>query len=493
MKKLIIVDDDFLVRKYIGQVIDWAAQGFSIAGEASDGADALELVERERPDLIITDVCMPVLDGIGLIRTLSERRSRAHILVLSSHADFDYVREAMKLGCDDYLLKDKLTPANILAFIAEHFSGEESSAQEEAVDSAELVKIGREKLLADFLAGLATGRIAPERLADAAVRAGLPAAKLVAGELVILRGWAARRESFTGEDYEAFIQVLGELGDSAFSALAGAAGRFFPIDAERGAWGALVLFTSPVSLGAAQQQLATLASRLTGLVRRYIDLGAVVVTASARPTLAEFAPSYQACVAASESTFYLAEGCYTARDLPQLTTVVAEPLPLAQLADYVREHRPTATTRAELLRRARVSDELYTVLTRAESYADFAQRIADYLAGVQGREGVHPAIAQALAIVDVHYGEPLTQAEVAAACHLNPTYFSTLFNRTMGQGFREYLARRRIEAVKGALASSTERIKDIASAAGFADYPNFCRLFHQLTGCSPQEYRAQQS
>lgn len=86
MKKLIIVDDDFLVRKYIGQVIDWAAQGFSIAGEASDGADALELVERERPDLIITDVCMPVLDGIGLIRTLSERRSRAHILVLSSHA-----------------------------------------------------------------------------------------------------------------------------------------------------------------------------------------------------------------------------------------------------------------------------------------------------------------------------------------------------------------------------------------------------------------------
>lgn len=293
----------------------------------------------------------------------------------------------MKLGCDDYLLKDKLTPANILAFIAEHFSGEESSAQEEAVDSAELVKIGREKLLADFLAGLATGRIAPERLADAAVRAGLPAAKLVAGELVILRGWAARRES----------------------------------------------------------------------------------------------------------TFYLAEGCYTARDLPQLTTVVAEPLPLAQLADYVREHRPTATTRAELLRRARVSDELYTVLTRAESYADFAQRIAYYLAGVQGREGVHPAIAQALAIIDVHYGEPLTQADVAVACHLNPTYFSTLFNRTMGQGFREYLARRRIEAVKEALASSTERIKDIASAAGFTDYPNFCRLFHQLTGCSPQEYRAQSS
>lgn len=99
----------------------------------------------------------------------------------------------------------------------------------------------------------------------------------------------------------------------------------------------------------------------------------------------------------------------------------------------------------------------------------------------------------ALALIEARYRENLTQAEVAAAVHLNPAYFSTLFKKNMGKGFREYLAECRITAVKQRLCGSTERIKDIAAAEGFDDYPYFCRLFKNLVGQTPQEYRLSQN
>ena len=68
MYKVIIADDDFLVRTYLKQMIDWKANGFTIVGDAKNGREALRLIEQEKPALIITDICMPVLDGIGLIR-----------------------------------------------------------------------------------------------------------------------------------------------------------------------------------------------------------------------------------------------------------------------------------------------------------------------------------------------------------------------------------------------------------------------------------------
>lgn len=105
MYKVIIADDDFLVRTYLKQMIPWQKNGFVIAGDAKNGQEALGLIEKEHPALIITDVCMPVLDGIGLIRAMRARQLAGHILVLSSHDDFAYVHEAMKLGIDDYLLK----------------------------------------------------------------------------------------------------------------------------------------------------------------------------------------------------------------------------------------------------------------------------------------------------------------------------------------------------------------------------------------------------
>lgn len=105
MLKVLIVDDEAVVRRGIVLGVDWAALGCVVVGEAANGEEGLAAAEREEPDLIITDVRMPRMDGIEMMRRLRERGSAAHVVVLTAYNDFDYARSALRCGAADYLLK----------------------------------------------------------------------------------------------------------------------------------------------------------------------------------------------------------------------------------------------------------------------------------------------------------------------------------------------------------------------------------------------------
>ena len=105
MLKVLIVDDEALVRRGIVLGVDWSARGCVVVGEAANGEEGLAAVERYRPNLIITDVRMPRMDGIEMLNRLREQGCRAHVIVLTAHSDFSYARSALQLGADDYLLK----------------------------------------------------------------------------------------------------------------------------------------------------------------------------------------------------------------------------------------------------------------------------------------------------------------------------------------------------------------------------------------------------
>ncbi|MGN1031218.1 MAG: response regulator, partial [Butyricicoccaceae bacterium] len=119
MIKILLVDDDFLVRTFLSRLTDWESHGYTLVGAAQDGEEALRMVEEYHPDIIITDVSMPVMDGIELIRRLRKGGNAARIVALSCHDDFDYVKEAMKLGADEYVLKNLLTEERLLALLSE--------------------------------------------------------------------------------------------------------------------------------------------------------------------------------------------------------------------------------------------------------------------------------------------------------------------------------------------------------------------------------------
>jgi two-component system response regulator YesN len=112
--RILIVDDETLIRQGIMHYINWEQEGFLIVGEASNGQEALELIEVTNPHIIITDIVMPIMDGEELTRIVKERYPHIEIIILSSFGEFDYVRSTFQSGVVDYILKPKLDAKGLL-------------------------------------------------------------------------------------------------------------------------------------------------------------------------------------------------------------------------------------------------------------------------------------------------------------------------------------------------------------------------------------------
>ncbi len=105
MIRVLMVDDEPLVRHGVAAGMDWASLGCEVVGEAQSGEEGLALARRLKPDLIITDIRMPKMDGITMMNMLREEGCAARCIVLTAHSDFEYARGALLFGADDYLLK----------------------------------------------------------------------------------------------------------------------------------------------------------------------------------------------------------------------------------------------------------------------------------------------------------------------------------------------------------------------------------------------------
>lgn len=105
MYKLLVADDERLVRRGIVSETDWTALGFEQVLEASDGQEAFSLVKTQRPDLVISDIRMPKMSGIEMLRAMRQEHMETPVIFLTAYSDFEYAREALKLYAFDYLLK----------------------------------------------------------------------------------------------------------------------------------------------------------------------------------------------------------------------------------------------------------------------------------------------------------------------------------------------------------------------------------------------------
>ena len=105
MLKVLVVEDEEMIRKGIVLAVDWAALDCVVVGEAANGAEALEAVDRLNPSLIITDLKMPQMDGLEMLRRLRERGNNVYVIILTAYDSFTYAQSALRLGAVDFLLK----------------------------------------------------------------------------------------------------------------------------------------------------------------------------------------------------------------------------------------------------------------------------------------------------------------------------------------------------------------------------------------------------
>src|SRR5919108_2844755 len=103
--KVFFVEDEIITREGIRDNVDWQASGFEFCGEATDGEIALPLLRAAQPDVLITDIKMPFMDGLKLSKIVRERMPQTKIVILSGHDEFEYAQQAIQLGVTEYLLK----------------------------------------------------------------------------------------------------------------------------------------------------------------------------------------------------------------------------------------------------------------------------------------------------------------------------------------------------------------------------------------------------
>ena len=116
MLKVFLVEDEIVMREGIKNNINWTEEGFEFAGEASDGELAYPLIQKTRPDILITDIKMPFMDGLELSRLIKQEMPDIRIIILSGYDEFEYAKEAINIGITDYLVKP-VSGAQLLAAV----------------------------------------------------------------------------------------------------------------------------------------------------------------------------------------------------------------------------------------------------------------------------------------------------------------------------------------------------------------------------------------
>ncbi|MDO4175179.1 MAG: response regulator [Eubacteriales bacterium] len=488
MKRIILADDDFLVRSYLAQLIDWEANGYTLAGVAQDGAQALELAEQLQPDVVIADIDMPVLDGIALLHKLKERGHPAKIVMLSCHDDFEYVKEAMRTGADEYLLKDAVTPEKLLQTL------QELTPVDTAEEPKTLTAEQERKQLLQLLEGtiLSCASIAP----DAVI-----AVRLTEYEETIAYQPAEQREKF----YRSFLQTCEDVGQNL------AAVRC--VHVRGGLFAVLCAFRAGMSRQAQQLVLRETAAALVQEADRHFAAAVKLGVSDIAEHSTETSVCWNDAKNALEHMFYQPGSIFYAWQCGRM----GDMLPRAaeeflKAAENLTAHRDSAATKRmlgaaleafarEQTRESLVAGWLHSadhklgIETRPmpRRFSALREMVQVYLAAceemlpdtAQYSEGV----ANTIRYIQEHFRENITLTDAANAVHLTTTYLSYVFHKETDITFSEYLQSCRINHAKQLLERTDERVGDVGALVGYNDNRHFSKVFKKATGMTPQEYR----
>lgn len=506
---VIIVDDEPIIRLGLRQLIDWETSGFRLAGEAADGAEALDLLANRQVDLLVTDIRMPRMDGLELIRRVRAMREDVGIVVLSCLDDYAFVREAMRLGAADYILKPTMEPEQLLDILRalaarlqeERQKNERIREMDEALQATRSYRLqaqvqqvlergtfipeleeewfGGDRQLYSMLLWLPPGAASPPGLAE---QPDLAAAVRLQDQLHWLL--IPCRRGLSAKDWVADAAAK---GNRLLATL--------PADTEA------VLFPAPPMDGLADfsariaAHRGQFAGRFYGGTRErlYMTQGEhqpekePVWPIEARNGLLRAIAGRNEQAMMHNMLMMIGELGQLRADPERLMTFLLETVGLC--LGYARDN---GYGDLEKLEREYLSMERIAAFSLFEDVArwlrSFVRQLAAGRGGLGNLASRHPFVIKAYQYIRQHYAENIGTADIAGHVKLSRSYLSDLYSKETGETLTETITRVRIEESCRLLEESELKIYEIAEAVGFADGKSFARAFKRLVGCSPKEY-----
>lgn len=533
MFKVLLVDDEPLIRRGLKEKLDWNSLGFEIAGEASNGLQALELVKKINPDIILTDMKMPVMDGIKLLQAIKAADSRIKVIVISAYSSFQYTQTAVKCGAFDYILKpidsDELTEVLARARLAIESEISSSSPEHPSDFGDSLLPEVKERFLNSFIS---SGIINRENL-----------------ELSL----SNREFSSDIKQYLCLVVMIPELTEivkeifeddytKAFICLTNLIQNFshqgnFSITAFRNP---MYVHNFYVILGVGGQPVSTaeVIEDLKNKLESFLQRSVVIGVGSTCMHIYEIGSSFVHALDALSYRSMINESCiifsedlkrqnfslihYSSENenafLTSLEICNYEEMEhnLNQLFQCIRGLKEVSFRQIyklfsellflcdRVLRKYEISlEQVFSEnitsidyiackgsLSQLENW--FSDIVINIMHSISDRKSSNMGkiIDEIKDYIDTHYFEDLSLNDMSQNFFINKSYLSELFKKRIGQTFLGYLTSVRMnKAVELLSANTTYKVYEIARLVGYEDGKYFSKLFRNFKGITPDEFK----
>jgi two-component system response regulator YesN len=520
--KVFLVEDETITREGIRDYVDWGASGFVFCGEAPDGEVALPLIEEAKPDVLITDIKMPFMDGLQLSKVVHEFMPWIKVIILSGHDEFEYAQSAIKLGVTDYLLKpvsadDLHKVLRELAVVLDREKQEREKLKELQESIENNLYLNRER----FLVKLVTGGVSAAEAIEQSHQLGLD---IVARYYLVVFFTIQLCDEVYPEDYQEYQRVERII----FEWVRSTPNVFLARkDLEE-----FILLLK----GDHEEQLVKEGEFLAGLLKEAVEkqlrCSLVFEMGSSQDRLGDLHHSFTEAFIKGKGRLRkaLSTGLPENFNLDDLL-----PLERGSIENYLRfgliqdfdgffednlQSICTAALNSDIIKHFLFVDILLTArqflsnLGVGEDWSGMDMNEIERMLGekrsseqVKGDlrrifEAViecrnHCAsyereltLSRAMAYIERHIADPeLRMSEVAQRFNVSTSYFSTIFHQESGETFTEHLSRLRIDKAKTLLRTTNLKMAEIAARCGFNDPHYFSTTFKRKTGITPMAFR----
>ncbi|MCY9695290.1 response regulator [Paenibacillus alginolyticus] len=528
MYSLLIAEDEGWMRELLVGASYWEQCGITQIWGAKNGQEALEILESEKIDFLLSDIRMPVMDGLELLAKVKEVSPETEVVMLSGFDEFNYVRTAMRLGAYDYLLKPIRDEELMQLFYKmTHAKSQKQLEMYRTVMEQSKWKQGRSLLQEQFLASWFSGRITtPTLIREKCVEMEIIwEAKTYVVYLMELDQLYVLMERYNERDMELLKYGIRNIVDEHLVD-SGQDFYLFAIDQRLVVW---------AGGHQTESEMEDLLCSIRQNIKKYMKVTVSIGISSKHSSLDDAFKAYLEAVNSLKMKMYMGkdqsfffESIQFQEDRQLFHRELQQRLHYSVIMGSIEEMQSVLegvfdeirrkqipeqhvdqivwlmtqiiwekkqNAQAELVDKAAQDDFLNRLRTldtideiQAVLTAEFIQTIQDTVEKRSHKRS--KLISDILLYIDKHYSDELTLQALSEQFYMNPSYLSRLFKEEIGQIFTKYLMQLRVDKAKELLKTTHMKVYEISEAVGYTDVKYFNKIFKNITNFTPADYRS---